>query len=130
MLLTIIAIPSTGPRIPPPVTKPPTRFITQFHDKYKNMEKILAAHWPILVEDPHLITTIETKPKVAYRKCRNIKSKIAPSKSKNKLVQPISSQLVLIPLRGMYQCKKPLCLTCQFIHHGQKMFSVKGKLFP
>lgn len=116
---------SPGPNRPPTTGKQPTRFITQFHDKYKKMEKILASHWPILLEDPHLRTTVDTKPKVAYRKSRNIKSKIAPSRIKP--TQPTSSPLTLIPLRGMYQCKKPLCLTCQFIQHGQKTFTVKGK---
>lgn len=28
---------------------------------------------------------------------------------------------------GMYQCKKALWKTCEFVHHGQKTFTVKGK---
>lgn len=84
-------------------------------------------HWSILLEDPHLKTTLATQPKVAYGKAHNIKRKIAPSKIKP--TQPTSVPLVLIPLVGMYQCKKPFCLTCEFVQHVQKTFSVKGKTY-
>lgn len=40
------------------------------------------------------------------------------------------TQQTLIPLTGMYQCKKALCLTCKFVQHGQKSFTVKGKMYP
>lgn len=119
--------PQTSRHNSSPVAKQPTHFITQFHDKYKKMENILESHWSILLEDPHLKATVGTKPKVTYRRSRNIKSKIAPSKIKSS--QPIPLQPVLIPLRGMYQCKKPLCLTCPFVQHGQKTFNVKGKSY-
>lgn len=60
-----------------PGTRPPTRF-TQFHARFKKMEKILATHWPMLLEDPHLKNSL-TLPKVAYRKARNIKVRLPPA---------------------------------------------------
>lgn len=61
----------------------------------------------MLLEDLHLKTLLPNKPKVTYRKAANIKNKIAPSKLKP---QPIKSipHICLLPLYGMFQCKKNL----------------------
>lgn len=103
------------------------RFTTQFHNKYKNMEHIVHKHWPILLQDPHLKDSIPNKPKFSYRKAPNIKGKIAPSKLKKKT--NTSSSLQLFFMIGMYQCRKPLCLTCSFVQHGQKTFTIKNKTY-
>lgn len=100
-----------------------TRFITTFHFQYRKMEKIMSKHWDILLQDPLLNTSLPTKPRVTYRKAPNLKNKIAPSK----LIISSSSQstdhpITLIPLVGMFQCKKVLCKTCPYITHGQKSF--------
>lgn len=50
-------------------------------------------------------------------------SKIKPSQSTHKNFIP------LIPLVGMFQCLKKLCLTCQFVEHDQKYFTAKGKTY-
>lgn len=89
------------------------------------MEKILSRHWHILREDPHLKTTVSDCPLVTYRRARNIKAKIAPSKTKTS--RPIRSiPLTFFGIKGMYQCKKPLCLTCAHVTHRQKYLFRKG----
>lgn len=104
------------------------KFITQFHTKYRRMEKSLAKHWSILLEDPHLQQIIPAKPKIIYRKGKSVKSSIAPSKLKTTQKSPLQS-LCLIPLTGMFQCRKILCLTCKHVNHGQKDFYTKGKKY-
>lgn len=74
--------------------------------------------------------SISDKPKFAYRKAPSIKSKLAPSKLKNKPPPPRHSLPIILAITGMYQCRKPLCKTCQFVQHGQKEFRVKGKTYP
>lgn len=91
------------------------------------MEKILVKHWGILHQDPHLKTSLPIRPKVIYRRAPNLRSKIAPSKFRS--IPTASSVPTLIPLVGMYQCRKALCKTCKFIQHGQKSFTTKGKTF-
>lgn len=113
---------------PPPKPKTsdnpqPTRFTTQFHDCHKKMENILAKHWCILLGDPFLGSSLTQLPKVSYRRAKNIKSRIAPSKIRKVPLTP-ASHIPLIPLVGMYQCRKKLCLTCKFVDHGQKNFTV------
>lgn len=92
------------------------------------MEKSLAKHWSILLEDPHLQQIIPAKPKIIYRKGKSVKSSIAPSKLKTTQKSPLQS-LCLIPLTGMFQCRKTLCLTCKHVNHGQKDFYTKGKKY-
>lgn len=92
------------------------------------MERVLAKHWPILLKDPHLKDVLPPKPKVIYRKGKSVKSLIAPSKLK-KAPKPFIQGLCLIPLEGMFQCRKTLCLTCKHVNHGQKDFSTKGKKY-
>lgn len=74
------------------------------------MEKILNKHWSILLEDSFLQSS--HKPKVFYRKAHNFQSKVAPSKMKI-LSSPIDCPLTLFALKGMYQCKKKVRLTCK-----------------
>lgn len=93
------------------------------------MEHIIKKHWSILTQDPHLSSSLPTAPKFTYRRAPNVKAKIAPSKiqSNNKLTT--SRQLTLIPLVGMYHCKKALCLTCAHVTHGKKTFVANGNNF-
>lgn len=102
-------------------------FVTTFHNKHKNMEKILRKHRGILQQEPHLKPKLPAHPKVTYCRAPNLKDKIAPSKFKPILVPP--SVPILIPLVGMYQCRKALCKTCKFVQHGQKSFTTKGKTY-
>lgn len=101
------------------------RFITRFHGQYKRMESIISKHWEILKQDPFLSSSICDKPRVTYRRAPSLKNKIAPSQLKAQAPNP----LCLIPLKGMYQCKKTLCKTCDFVQHGQKSFTHKGKTY-
>lgn len=109
-------------------TTQPVRFVTQYHNRFKQMEKIFTKHWSILREDPHLKPTISDKPLVTYRRAKNIKAQIAPSKVKT--ARPtVSAPLTFFNIKGMYQCRKPLCLTCAHVTHRQKDFHHKGKLY-
>lgn len=92
------------------------------------MENILAKHWCILLGDPFLGSSLTQLPKVSYRRAKNIKSRIAPSKIRKVPLTP-ASHIPLIPLVGMYQCRKKLYLTCKFVDHGQKNFTVKDKTY-
>lgn len=103
-----------------------TRFMTAFYYQYRKMERILTNHWNIL-QDPHLLTILPEHTRVTYRKAPNLKNKIALSKLKSINTKP--SPLVLIPLVGMYQCRKALCKTCHFIQHDKKSFCCKGKTY-
>lgn len=87
------------------------------------MEQIITKHWSILTQDPHLSSSLPTVPKFAYRRAPNVKAKIAPSKIQVQKKSFISTQLTLIPLVGMYWCKKALCLTCSHVTHGRKTFN-------
>lgn len=89
------------------VTDQPVRFTTRFHHDHKKMEGILKKHWPILLEDPHLKTLLPKFPIVTYRRASNVKNKIAPSKLKPLSIQS-SPRLCLLPLYGMFQCRKAL----------------------
>lgn len=109
-------------------TNQSVRFITRFHRDHKRMETILRRHCPILLENPHLKTLLPTFPIVTYRRALNVKNKVAPSKLKP-LLTPPSPRLCLLPLHGMFQCRKALCKTCEFVVHGQKQFSTKGKTY-
>lgn len=93
------------------------------------MEHIFKTHWPILLEDPHLISTITEQPKMAYKTAPNIKNNVAPSKLKCSTDDPTQPLSFFLSLKGMYQCKKPKCMTCKHISHGQKQFQVKGKMY-
>lgn len=104
----------------------PTNFTTQFHVQHKKMKSILFKPWSILLEDPSLQSCLTKELKVSYHKAQNIKSKIVPSKLKS---SPLNGPLILIPQLGVFKCKKPLCLTCNFVQHGQKSFSHKGKTY-
>lgn len=95
------------------------------------MENIIKKHWSILKQDPHLSQCISDKPKFTYRRAPSIKGQIAPSKTKfsTSWKNQTMKQLTLIPLLGMFQCKKALCLTCQNVTHGKKSFTHNGKTF-
>ena len=84
------------------------RFITTFNFQYKKMENILSTHWNILQQDPLLKTIL--------------------SKLKSNQVTP--NPTLLIPLVGMFQCKKARCKTCLFVQHGKKSFCSKGRTYP
>lgn len=102
------------------------RFVTQFHVRHRHIERIVQRHWPMLLQDEHLLPVLSNKPKLAYRKVPNIKSKVAPSKLKEKPPPPGHSIPTFLAIFGMYQCRK----TCRFVTHGQKDFCVKGKTYP
>lgn len=104
------------------------RMITTFHTQNKKMENVLKKHWNILSQDPHLKSILPNQPKVTYRRAPNLKSKIAPSRLRS--TAPIHKSLELIPLVGMFQCKKARCKTCDFVKHGRKSFKHKGKVYP
>ena len=106
----------------------PVRFMTTFHYKHKKMESILVKHWDILLQDPHLKPILPARPKITYRRAPNLKNKIAPSKLKPTPTTSVTS--TLIPLVGMYQCRKSRCKTCHFVQHGQKNFHTNGKTYP
>lgn len=102
-------------------------FTTRFHHDNKKMESIKKKHWPILLEDIHLKTILPKFSKVTYRRAPNIKNKIAPSKLKPLSIQPIP-HICLLPLYGIFQCRKTLCKTCKYVQHGQKHFHPKARL--
>lgn len=111
-----------------PVPSQTTRFVTQFHTQHKKMEHILRKHWGILLEDPYLQPSLSNKPTITYRKAKNIKSQIAPSKLKPNRTQ-LKPTLTFLNIKGMYQCRKLGCLTCKFVKHRQKQFTTKGKTY-
>lgn len=93
------------------------------------MERIIKKHWSILAQDPHLAPSLPAVPQFAYRRAPNVKTKIAPSKIPVQKISSTSKQLTLIPLLGMYRCKKALCLTCPHVTHGQKSFYTNGNQY-
>lgn len=109
------------------ITDHSTRFITTFNFQYKKMENILKKHWSILLQDPLLKTSLPLIPRITYRKAPSLKNRIAPSKLP--IDKPISNPTTLIPLVGMYQCKKARCKTCMFVEHGKKSFLSKGRIY-
>lgn len=104
----------------------PIRFTTQFHTSVKKMEQILAKHWPILLEDLYQKSAIPPRPKVSNRKAKNVKNSVAPSKLKPVLTSG-SHTLCLLPLIGMFQSQKALCLTCKHVTHGQTISLLRAK---
>lgn len=108
--------------------KQPLRFTTKFHNRYKQMEHILKKHWPILQADPHLKASIPDRPLVSYRRARNLKNNIAPSKIQKSSTTP-SAPLTFLNIKGMFQCRKKSCLTCKHVTHGLKEFSTKGQKY-
>lgn len=99
----------------------------------KKKEKILTKHWNILQQDSHLKTILPPVPRVTYWKAPNLNNKIAPSKLKS--IQTSPSPMTLLPLYpfiylGLYQCRKALCKTRSFVHHGEKSFCSKEKPYP
>lgn len=108
----------------------PVRFVTQFHSHFRQMEKILAKHCPILNEDPHLRSTLSDRPIVSNRRAKNLKAHIAPSKTSTKtLGARATPSLTFFHIKGMYQCKKARCLTCKHVTHRQKDFTCRGKQY-
>lgn len=91
------------------------------------MENILQKHWNILQQDPLLKTILPNIPRITYRKAPSLKNKIAPSKFPSDHI--ITNPTQLIPLVGMFQCKKIRCKTCSFVQHGKKSFVSKGKTY-
>lgn len=59
------------------------QLITKYHSKFKNREQVIAKHWSIILEDPHLKNTLSPKHKFAYRRARNVLSLVTPSKLKS-----------------------------------------------
>lgn len=119
-----------NPRPRPNTQKSNLRFIIQYHTQHKQMENIVKKHWPLLLQDEHLLPTLPNRPQFAYRKAPNIKSKVATSKLKATPL-PLGYHIpTFLAISGMYQCRKPLCKTCSFVVHGQKDFHIKGKTYP
>lgn len=104
------------------------RFTTNFHTQFRWIEHIFQKHWSILQEDPNLKAIIANQPLISYYCARNLKTQIAPSKIKPKS-PTASSPLSFFNIKGMYQCRKALCLTCKHVTHGQKVFQSKGKCY-
>lgn len=103
------------------------RFLTTFNFQYKKMENILQKHWNILQQDSLLKTILPCIPRITYWKAPSLKNKIAPSKFPSDHITTNPTQL--IPLVGMFQCKKIHCKTCSFVQHGKKSFVSKGKTY-
>lgn len=61
-----------------------------------------------------------------HRKAKNIKSRVAPSRLK---MPPPPPSKTFFDIKGMYQCRKPQCLTCKHVKHGQKGFNHKDKQY-
>lgn len=102
-----------------------TRFVTTFHFQHKSNGKILNKHWNILQQDPISKPSSHWYLESPTVKPPTSKIKLPPSKLKNIHTNPNTT--TLIPLTGMYQCKKALCKTCSFVQHGKKSFSQKEK---
>lgn len=94
------------------------------------IQKIIQKNWHLLLQDPKLGPILPQIPKVCFRKARNFKNILAPSKLKTGNIEKDTS-LKFNNLKGVFGCKKPRCLTCQFIHYGQESFSDQsGQKYP
>lgn len=71
---------------------------------------------------PTATSHLNPEVKISYCRARNVKSQVTPSKVTCKHVNKNKHLTTLIPLVGMYQCKKKLCPPCQFVKLGQKTF--------
>ena len=107
-----------------------TRFVTTYNDCYKSVADIIKKHFKILHLDQRLAPILPATPQVTFRRARTIKNILAPSKIQKKPSgSPLDIRSYFNDRKGIFQCKKRACLTCQFITHGtDKIHLPSGKL--
>lgn len=105
-------------------------FITTFNDQHWAIKRAVQKHWPILGQDNTLGKILPNKPQVVFRRAKNVKSLIAPSRLKDKQSLNMQNIPQFFNITGCYRCKGIKCKACKFISRGQKSFSCKdGRTF-
>lgn len=98
-------------------------FVTTYNHEHRHIKNILAKHWHILKNDPHLDSLIPTAPRMIFRRAKTLKNILAPSmlKTKNKMFNNCPDTTTHIDqIRGNYRCKNKRCKCCINIAHGAK----------
>ncbi|XP_075434146.1 uncharacterized protein LOC142471230 isoform X1 [Ascaphus truei] len=101
------------------------RFITNYNQSFKAINKILNDHWSVLKCDPHLGPTLQDRATVTYRKARSIKSILAPTRLRSSSTST-TDKLQQGPL-GNHPCGRSRCITCRhLLSQTQVCSSIRG----
>lgn len=65
----------------------PTKYITNYNNQYWQIKNTLQKYWPILLQDLALTNILPKRPNTLFRRARNNKNRIAPSKLKGVTTQ-------------------------------------------
>lgn len=95
-----------------------------------NIKRIFTQYWEILKQDLHLTNVIPDRPNMVFRKPRDLKSCIAPSRVRPlRKTKTISIWTSLFNQKGYYYCGVANCEACQFIwHRKNKLTGTDGKM--
>ncbi|XP_075423902.1 uncharacterized protein LOC142464305 [Ascaphus truei] len=106
-----------------PDTSMSLRFITGYNQSANTIGRILNKHWDILKCDPHLGPHLLDKASIVFRKARNMKNILAPTKINNNHLSALSH---LRPA-GNHRCGRTRCITCSHLSTSDQFVSfVKG----
>lgn len=106
------------------------QFITNFNYSYKSIKHIINKHCTFQIMTPKLAPVLPKAPQVIFKKAWNLKNFLAPSKMLHG-GDKFATRHSFDHRVGVFKCRKPLCLTCQFISHGQSSFQITtGTVYP
>lgn len=99
------------------------RFSTQFNTKAFDIQRAIQKNWNILKQDPILNSILPPKPEVVFRKAKDLRGLIAPSRVRKPLNQtktPTDRWTSLFDQKGNYKCGIRNCGACPFMAHRKK----------
>lgn len=101
----------------------PIRFSTQYNTKAFDIQRAIEKNWNILKQDPILNPVLPPKPVVVFRKSKDLRSLIAPSrvrKPQNQTKTPTGNWASIFDQKGNYKCGTKNCGACAFMAHRKK----------
>ncbi|XP_078543346.1 uncharacterized protein LOC144828767 [Lissotriton helveticus] len=102
-------------------TNRPLAFSTEFTDRSNKVYNILRKHWHLLSDVPTLQGSVTPKPKVCYRRGKNLRNILCPSY----VVSPRNTNWLTTDTKGFYTCND--CNMCKLGRNRTKKFSFNGK---
>lgn len=83
-------------------------FISGFNLQYREMEKNIRKHWPILLKDHTLRNILPNKPKFIYRRAPESQTILAKNVTK-----PLRRPPTFLDRTGFFRCKR--CKACKIV---------------
>lgn len=105
------------------------RFCTKCNNKVPTIQRIFKKNWKILESDLFLKTCLSSHPNLVFRRPKDLRSIIAPSrvkKSKNRGLNNLWT--IIFDQKGSYRCGSANCGNCAHLCHRKKdVIGVNGR---